>query len=233
MVELMTTAAIEDYLKSIYLLSSRSETVTTSAIAASMHVSAASSTNMVKKLAERKLVRHSPYRGVELTPAGEKIALEIIRHHRLVELFLQQTLGLPWDQVHAEADKLEHVLSDQLEDRIASMLGDPVTDPHGDPIPDKEGRMVLPKVQTLAEMPVGETAIVRRVSDQTPEHLRYLGELGLVPNARVAKLEQMPFQGPVRVRIGQAEHVLDDQFARAILVSPLSRRRTTGRGKSK
>ncbi len=229
----MPTAAIEDYLKSIYLLSSRSDTVTTSALAASMHVSAASSTNMVKKLAGRKLVRHSPYRGVELTPAGEKIALEVIRHHRLVELFLQQTLGLPWDQVHVEADKLEHVLSDELEDRIAMMLGNPVTDPHGDPIPDKEGRMVLPEAQALADLPVGETAIVRRVSDQTPEHLRYLGGLGLVPNARVSKLEQMPFEGPVRVRVGQEEHVLDDQFARAILVSPLSPARSAAKGKSK
>ncbi len=227
----MTTAAIEDYLKSIYLLSSQSDTVTTSALAASMHVSAASTTNMVKKLAKSKLVRHSPYRGVELTRAGEKIALEVIRHHRLVELFLQQTLGLPWDQVHAEADKLEHVLSDQLEDRIATMLGDPVTDPHGDPIPDKEGRMVLPEVQALADLPVGETGIVRRVADQAPEHLRYLGNLGLVPNARVYKLEQMPFKGPVRIRVGQNEHVLDDQFACAILVSPLSQK-PARRGKS-
>ncbi len=228
----MATAKIEDYLKSIYLLKSQKQKVTTSAIATSLQVSAPSTTNMVKRLVRDKLVRHSPYRGVELTPAGEKIALEVIRHHRLVELFLQQTLGLPWDQVHAEADKLEHVLSDQLEDRIAAMLGDPVTDPHGDPIPDKQGRMILPEAESLAELPVGEMAIVRRVSDQKPEHLRYLGELGLVPNARVQKLEQLPFHGPVRLRVGEIEHVLDGQFARAILVSPLSPARSNHREKS-
>ncbi len=222
----MTSAAIEDYLKSIYLLQSETDTVTTSALAARLHVSAASATNMVKKLAARQLVRHSPYKGVELTPAGEKVALEVVRHHRLVELFLQETLGLPWDRVHAEADKLEHVLSDELEDSIAAKLGDPVTDPHGDPIPDKAGRIVGPAVEQLADLAVGQTAVVRRVGDQSPEHLRYLGELGLVPNARVQMLEQMPFEGPVRVRVGDVEHVLAADFAHRIFVSRLSASRS-------
>ncbi len=219
--EKMTTAAVQDYLKAIYLLQASSNTPTTSALAAALHVSPASATNMIKKLTARKLVRHSPYQGVELTPAGEKIALEMVRHHRLVELFLQETLGLPWDQVHVEADKLEHVLSEDLEDRIAEKLGHPSHDPHGDPIPDKAGNMASAPLRPLAELPVGEAALVRRVADQAPEHLRYLGELGLVPGAHVQMLEQMPFNGPVRVRIGKAEHMLDDAFARQILISPV------------
>ena len=131
--------ATEDYLKAIYQLSTSASAVTTTALAHEMGVSAASATNMMKKLAELKLVRHSPYRGATLTRTGEKMALEIVRHHRLLELFLNQALDIPWDQVHEEAHRLEHVLSDTLEDHIAEFLGDPKQDPHGDPIPSKNG----------------------------------------------------------------------------------------------
>ncbi len=216
----MSSAAIEDYVKAIYQLQSEGQMASTSALAGALHVSPASATGMVKKLAARKLVRHAPYRGIELTAAGEKMALEVIRHHRLIELFLQQTLDLPWDQVHAEAEKMEHVLSEDLEDRIAEKLGNPVQDPHGDPIPTKAGKIDRMVGQKLAELAVGETGIVRRVSAQEPEQLRYLGGLGLRPNAEVQVVEQAPFGGPLRVRVGTREHVLDGRFAQQIWVSP-------------
>jgi DtxR family Mn-dependent transcriptional regulator len=214
----MTSPAVENYIKTIYQLQSEAQTVTTSALADALEVSPASSTNMVKKLAALKLVRHSPYRGVELTKAGEKLALEVIRHHRLVELFLAEALGVSWDRVHAEAEKIEHVISEDLEARIAAKLGNPEVDPHGDPIPSKAGRMQHDALRRLVDLPVGRSAIIRRVGAQEPEHLRYLGGLGLRPNARVEVLEQAPFGGPLRVRVASAEHMLDENFARKIFV---------------
>lgn len=215
----MSSAAVEDYVKAIYRLQNEARGVTTSALAETLNVSAASATNMVKRLASRKLVRHSPYRGVELTRAGEKMALEVIRHHRLLELFLQETLDLPWDRVHAEAEKIEHVLSEDLEDRIAEKLGNPVADPHGDPIPTKAGKLDRESLRRLADLEVGQAATVRRVGAQEPEHLRYLAGLGVKPNAEVRIVEQVPFGGPMRVRVGSAEHVLDENFTRQIWVT--------------
>ncbi len=168
----MSSAAVEDYLKAIYRLQTEEGQVTTTGLAAALHISPASATNMVKKLASMKLVRHSPYRGVELTASGEKTALQVIRHHRLLELYLNSELGLPWDQVHAEAEKIEHVLSPELEDRIADKLGNPAVDPHGDPIPTPEGTVARSSVRRLSEVPAGTHAIIRRVGSQAPEHLR-------------------------------------------------------------
>src|SRR5437867_1992714 len=216
----MSSPAVENYIKTIYQLQSDTETVTISALADTLQISAASATNMVKKLADLKLVRHSPYRGVELTKTGEKLALEVIRHHRLVELFLAEALGVPWDRVHAEAEKIEHVISEDLEERIAAKLGNPEIDPHGDPIPTKTGRVQSQSLRRLAELPVGQSAIIRRVGAQEPEHLRYLGALGLRPNAQVQVVEQAPFGGPLRVRLSSGEHMLDDNFARQIWVGP-------------
>jgi DtxR family Mn-dependent transcriptional regulator len=215
----MSSTAVEDYIKAIYQLQNGGKAVTTSALAETLHVSAASATNMVKKLAARKLVHHSPYRGVELTKAGEKVALEVVRHHRLIELFLQETLNLPWDRVHAEAEKIEHVLSEDLEDRIAEKLGHPIADPHGDPIPTKAGKMAHATMQRLADLAVGESATIRRVGAQEPEQLRYLGELGVTPNTHVQIIEQIPFGGPMRLRVGSAEHVLDEIFTQQIWVT--------------
>lgn len=213
------SAAVEDYVKAIYQLQSAAHVVTISALAETLRVSAASATNMVKKLAARRLVHHSPYRGVELTKAGEKMALEVVRHHRLIELFLHETLDLPWDRVHAEAEKIEHVLSEDLEDRIADKLGDPTSDPHGDPIPTKAGKLAHLEMPRLADLGVGDTATIRRVGAQRPEQLRYLGEMGVRPNARVQIIEQIPFGGPMRVRVGSAEHVLDENFTHQIWVT--------------
>src|SRR5512136_1485163 len=143
---------VEDYLKTVYLLRERSGAASTTAIAAALAVTPASVTGMIKKLAEMKLVRHAPYQGVELTRSGEKIALEIVRHHRLLELFLIEALGYTWDEVHAEADALEHVISEEFEERMAARLGNPLVDPHGDPIPAKDGTIVAVKQQSLLDL---------------------------------------------------------------------------------
>lgn len=215
----MISESVQNYLKTIYLLGADGKPVTTTALADALGISAASATNMIKKLATLKLARHSPYRGVELTKAGEKIALEVIRHHRLVETFLAEALGVPWDRVHAEAERIEHVISEELEDRIANFLGDPKHDPHGDPIPTRAGVMDEPRRPSLADIAAGETAVVQRIGAQDPEHLRHLSLLGIVPNARVDVLHHEPFAGPLRVRVNDAEHVLDETFARQIWVT--------------
>jgi DtxR family Mn-dependent transcriptional regulator len=225
----MISESVQNYLKTIYLLGAEGQTVTTSALADAVRVSAASATSMIKKLAALKLTRHSPYRGVELTPAGEKIALEMIRHHRLIETFLAQTLGVPWDCVHAEAEKIEHVISEELEERIANFLGEPTHDPHGDPIPTKTGIISHPHHPALSEIADGESAVVQRIGAQDPAHLRHLSRLGIVPNARIHVIHREPFLGPLRVRVANAEHVLDANFARQIWVT----RQTRKRAKSK
>lgn len=218
----MTTSAIENYLKAIYQLQENADTVMTSAIAEALGVSAASATGMVKKLARLKLVRHSPYYGVELLPAGEKIALEVIRHHRLIELFLTEALGVPWDRVHAEAEKIEHVISEDLEERISQFLGEPIADPHGDPIPTKAGRVSETASVTLNELAPGQSSIIERITDQTPEHLRHFSSLGLLPEVSVMVVDREPFEGPLRVRVGSgAEHVLDEKLALGIRVQPI------------
>lgn len=217
----MTSASVQNYLKAIYQLQENCETVTTTALAQHLDISAASATNMIKKLARLKLVRHSPYHGVELTTAGEKMALEVLRHHRLIELFLAEALGVPWEEVHAEAEKIEHVISEDLEDRIANFLGDPERDPHGDPIPTKAGHVERPLYQSLMDVGAGQSAVISRVSDQNPDHLKHFSKLGLIPDATVDVLHREPFEGPLRVRVNSGnEHTLDETLARAIWVSP-------------
>lgn len=217
----MKSASVENYVKAIYQLQEDQGTVTTSALAQMMGVSAASATGMVKKLARLRLARHSPYHGVELTAQGQKLALEVIRHHRLVELFLAETLGVPWDRVHAEAERIEHVISEDLEDRIADHLGDPLRDPHGDPIPTKAGALEQPEYTSLNDLGAGRSGVIRRVSDQSPEHLRHFRNLGLVPDATIDVLSREPFEGPLRVRVSSGEeHILDETLARGIWVDP-------------
>lgn len=230
----MTSAAAQNYLKAIYTLQEQQAAVTTSALAQYLKVSAASATNMVKKLARARLLHHSPYHGVQLTGRGEKMALEVIRHHRLIELFLARTLAVPWDCVHAEAEKIEHVISEDLEDRIATFLGDPTLDPHGDPIPTKAGQVARPVYPSLLDVGAGQSAVVRRVSDQNPEHLRHFSKLGLVLDANVDVLEREPFEGPLRVRVASgAEHIVDETLACEIWVSPLTGQTRTGMARVK
>jgi DtxR family Mn-dependent transcriptional regulator len=209
---------MEDYLKAIYRLRERDAQVSTQRLAEELGVTGPSVTNMVKRLHEMRLVRHSPYRGVELTAAGEKIALEIIRHHRLLELYLAETLGVPWDEVHAEAERLEHHLSEELEARMDSALGHPTHDPHGDPIPSLEGTVQPVAGISLAELAPGTAARVARVSDRDPEQLRYLGGLGIKPGAVVTVLERLPFEGPIKVAVAGSEHILGRPLAAIVIV---------------
>jgi DtxR family Mn-dependent transcriptional regulator len=209
----MISESVQDYLKAIYKLSNSRDTddgvVSTSLLAERMGVSAASATNMIKKLAEIRLAKHMPYQGVELTEAGEKISLEIIRHHRLLELYLSETLGFAWDQVDAEADRLEHAISEDFEDRIDRALGNPQVGAHGEPIPSKDGDIEFPKYLRLSELSEGDRAWVREVSDRDPEMLRYLHQQGLVLGARVEVQEKAPFRGPMMLTIGSdaAKHI--------------------------
>ncbi|MCL4393570.1 MAG: metal-dependent transcriptional regulator [Chloroflexi bacterium] len=220
--------AVEDYLKAIYQIRAADNVVTTTALAASLGVSAASATNMIKRLAHMKLATHVLYRGVEMTPAGEKIALEVLRHHRLIELFLNETLGIPWDEVHVEAHRLEHVLSDNLEDHISAFLGNPTEDPHGDPIPTKSGQITQGPQRLLADLGPGARVTIRRVDDDYPEHLRHFSSLGLVPHASIEVVGREPFAGPLRLKLTSGEErTLSEVLAREIWVetAPTAKRR--------
>lgn len=214
----MLSQAVQDYLKTIYKLQQQGGVVSTSALAEAMGVAAASATGMVKKLAGLKLVRHHPYQGVVLSKAGEKMALEVIRHHRLLELYLAEALGYSWDKVHEEAERLEHVISEEFEEKIFEALGRPTRDPHGDPIPAKDGTLMETEHERLSDMEPGATGVIRRVSDSDAEVLRYLGTRGLVPDATVEVLDKAPFNGPLTVKSGNTEHVLGRELARHIRV---------------
>jgi DtxR family transcriptional regulator, Mn-dependent transcriptional regulator len=207
------SAAIQDYLKEIYKLQAGGERATTSAIATRMGVAPSSATSMLKKLAVLGLAEHSPYRGVELSEPGTKIALEVIRHHRLLEVYLAETLGLGIDAVHAEADRLEHVISEELEARIDERLGYPTHDPHGDPIPDAGLKLDARKLRSLDALEPGEEATVRRVPDGDAALLRYLARLRLVPGGRVTMRRSEPFEGPLTVLVDGSEHAISRELA--------------------
>jgi DtxR family transcriptional regulator, Mn-dependent transcriptional regulator len=210
---------VEDYLKTVYLLHEREGAASTTGIAAALEVTPASVTGMIKKLAELKLVRHMPYQGVELTKSGEKIALEMVRHHRLLELFLMDVLGYTWDEVHAEADVLEHVISEEFEERMAARLGYPIVDPHGDPIPAKDGSFTALKERALLAMQPGESAQITHLNDTNSEMLRYAASLGLTPNTRLKLIEVEPFGGSLRVKVGKTEQAVGRELAAQIYVS--------------
>jgi DtxR family Mn-dependent transcriptional regulator len=207
------SVAVQDYLKAIYALESTEQRVTTSALARRMGVSAPSTTAMTKRLAELGLVERLPYRGVALTDAGRRGALEVLRHHRLLERYLVDRLGLSLDAVHAEAELLEHALSEELEARIDAELGFPTHDPHGDPIPDRELRVVRGSDRTLLDLEPGARASISRVPDGDSELLRYLGELGIVPGSDLELVGYAPFGGPVTVRTERGEHAISRELA--------------------
>jgi DtxR family transcriptional regulator, Mn-dependent transcriptional regulator len=210
--------AVENYAKAIYALEQRDDTVTTNAIAERLGVTAASASGMVKKLDGLGLVSHVPYKGVKLTEAGERVALEVIRHHRLLELYLAESLDVPWDRVHAEAEVLEHVLSEELEELIAAKLGNPTVDPHGDPIPTADLVIEERATTALADLGAGERATFVRISDSDPEMLRYLAERGIAPGDDFEVLDKHPFEGPTFARFGDDVHVLGGALARAMRV---------------
>jgi DtxR family Mn-dependent transcriptional regulator len=211
--------AIQDYLKEIWKLQSAGERPTTTAIARRMRVSPPSATSMLKKLAALGLVDHAPYRGVTLTEPGRMIALEVIRHHRLLEQYLAETLGLPIDALHAEADRLEHVISEELEARIDEALGYPTHDPHGDPIPDAGLNVDRTELRALGELTPGEQAVVRRIPDGDADLLRYLSELELVPGRTVAMRNAAPFGGPLTVEVDGSEYAISRELAERIGVA--------------
>ena len=213
------TDAMQDYVKEIHKLRMEGRPATTSAIAERMGVRPPSVTAMLKRLSALGLAEHTPYRGVELTPAGERVALEVIRHHRLLELFLVESLGMGWDEVHAEAEVLEHVLSEELEELIAAKLGNPTLDPHGDPIPSRE-LSIADDVGScdLYQLEPGSSGTFVRVSDADAEMLRFLTERGIRPGMRIVVLERQPFDGPLSVRVGKQVHVLGAVLSRAIRV---------------
>jgi DtxR family Mn-dependent transcriptional regulator len=219
------THAIEDYLKIIYELTSDQERASTNQIADCMEVKPASVTGMVKRLSsiDPPLVEYHKHRGVVLTPEGELAALEIIRHHRLLELFLHETLGYSWDEVDAEADLLEHVISEELEERIAQTLGDPLHDPHGEPIPTRDLRLPPQSTTRLFDMRAGQRISVQWVNDADPELLRYLSSIGLLPQTRLLVLDYSPFDDNIHLQVeGQDEHlVLGPKITTQIFVDVL------------
>jgi DtxR family Mn-dependent transcriptional regulator len=213
------TSAHQDYLKAIYHLQRESADASNSALASTLGVAPASATNMVRRLADAGLVEHTRYQGVRLSAVGEQAALETIRHHRLIELFLHDILDLPWDQVHEEAERLEHAISEEVEEAIARKLGYPTLDPHGDPIPAKDGSRVEVSSTALAGQPPGTVARLQRVRAQDGDRLRYLGSLGLYPGACVTVVAHAPFDGPLTLEIDGRREVLAHDLAQLLFIT--------------
>ncbi|MBN2732263.1 MAG: metal-dependent transcriptional regulator [Balneolaceae bacterium] len=218
---MVLSQAVEDYLKAIFKLQADEKGVSTTRLAEAMEVSSASATNMIKRLAEMGLVDHQSYKGAKLTGSGRKIALEIIRHHRLLELYLLEVMGYSWDEVHDEAEKLEHHISERFEDKIAELLGDPTHDPHGDPIPTKDGIMPKMDEQPLIQAEESQTYIIGRVKDQDPERLRYLEKEGLLPGVQLTIKKKAPFNGPLTLLVEDEEKIIGQDLAKTIFVAEL------------
>lgn len=211
--------SVEDYLKTIYKLEGeKGGGVSTSRLAKEMGVANASVTNMLKRLAGLRLVEYESYYGTSLTDAGKKIALEIIRHHRLLELYLTEVMGYSWDEVHDEAEQLEHHISEQFEDRIAELLNNPTVDPHGDPIPTKDGKMPVIRSRKLTDVSDGEVLIIKRVKNQDPELLRYLEKHGLIPGVKIEVIQKEPFDGPILLRVEEETTTIGHSIAKDIYV---------------
>jgi DtxR family transcriptional regulator, Mn-dependent transcriptional regulator len=229
--DVVRTPAVEDYAKAIFSLQARGEEpVSTNALAERLALTPGSVSAMLKRLDELGIITHVPYRGVRLTAEGRRLALEVIRHHRLLESFLADGLGMSWDRVHAEAEILEHVLSEDLEQLIASKLGHPTVDPHGDPIPSAELKLQEPSTHTLESLQAGAQGIFVRVSDSDPEMLRYLAGCGISPGDRFSVRARQPFGGPLFVLFGDREHAIGGRLAGAMRVEverPLGGRRST------
>lgn len=216
--ETRVTSSMEDYLKAAYRLEQDGGTVTTLRMAEELGLSGPSVTNMVKRLDELKLVVHNRYHGIALTASGRSIALEVIRHHRLLELYLSEALGFELDEVHAEAERLEHHVSEELESRMEQVLGFPQFDPHGDPIPGRDGNLPLMADSALETLSAGDEGRISRVSDRDPERLRYLFALGIRPGSHIRVVECLPFEGPVRVQVDEAERLLPHSVAQLVRV---------------
>ena len=215
----MYSPAIENYLKTIYDLQDEHGKVATTALAERLSVTPASVTNMVKKLAELHLVTYEPYQGLVLTESGQRAALKVVRCHRLVELFLLKSLGLSWDQVHAEAEKWEHVVSEEMTERIDVSLGRPTTDPHGSPIPTRDGLITPSASVPLTELQADQSAVIAEVRDRNPALLHYLGGLGLYPGVDITVIANTPFAGSIKIRLEERESILGYEAAQHIFVT--------------
>ncbi len=215
------TAPVEDYLKAIYVIEQGGGAAATNDIAAKLAIAAASVSGMVRRLADQGLVSYERYRGVRLTDLGRRAALRTIRRHRVIETYLAQALGYPWDRVHEEAERLEHAVSDELVDRMASAVGEPATDPHGDPIPTRDGRIDETRHRTLSDLARGQRSRVKRVSDEDSELLRYLAHIGIRPGVVVTLADRAPFDGPLTLQVGKATCQVGPALASRVMVELL------------
>jgi len=196
------TAPVEDYLKAIFEIEIAEQSAAgTNEIAQALGIAPASVTGMLRRLAEQGLISYERYRGVRLSDEGRRAALRTIRRHRVIEAYLTEALGYPWDRVHDEAERLEHAASDELIDRMAAAIGEPTTDPHGAPIPTRDGTIDAQRLLALVDVPVGEVVRIRQVGDRDPERLRYLAELGVTPGADVRVVSRAPYGGPITLQI--------------------------------
>jgi DtxR family Mn-dependent transcriptional regulator len=214
------TESIEDFLKAVYMLQKKSERVRTSEIAEALNITAPSAHDFINRCKDAKLVDYVSHRGVRLTQAGERIALEVLRHHRLLELYLVQALGFSWDEVHEEAERLEHHISETLEERIAAMLGHPTIDPHGDPIPRLDGSIPERGLLQLAELQADQSGAISRLLDQEPDNLRFLEEKGLVLGAQVKVIRREPYDGLTHIEVDGQPQVIGETTARFVMVKP-------------
>jgi DtxR family Mn-dependent transcriptional regulator len=218
------TRSAEDYLKAIFRLTASGEPASTTDLAAALDLAPASVSGMLRRLADQNLVSYQLYRGVTLAREGRRIALRMLRRHRLIEAYLVAHLGYTWDTVHEEAERLEHAVSDTLVERMAKLLGDPREDPHGDPIPGPDGSLAEVIYVPLAELEVGSEVEIRRVNTSQPDRLRYISGTGLVPGTRVRVVARDPFRGPIRVRSGRRERIVGFEIAELLLCTrPASR----------
>lgn len=218
------TAPVEDYLKAIYAIGGGSGAAATNDIAQRLDLAPASVSGMVRRLADQGLLAYERYHGVKLTDSGRRAALRTLRRHRVIEAYLAQALGYEWDRVHEEAERLEHAASDELVDRMAATIGEPEVDPHGAPIPTRDGSVDETVYRSLAELEVGSTGVVVRVSDEDAEMLRYLAELGIVPGKRLSVKAHAPFDGPITLNVSRQELSIGPALAAQVMVAPIADR---------
>jgi DtxR family transcriptional regulator, Mn-dependent transcriptional regulator len=223
------TAPVEDYLKAIYAIGKGTGAAATNEIAQRLALAPASVSGMVRRLADQGLLAYERYHGVKLTESGRRAALRTLRRHRVIEAYLAQALGYPWDRVHDEAERLEHAASDELVDRMAATIGEPEVDPHGAPIPTRDGAVDETEYMSLADLPVGVPGVVMRVTDEDPEMLRYLGELLVVPGKRVTVKARAPYGGPITLAVGRQELSIGPALAAHVLTAPVKEKAPGGR----
>lgn len=216
------TAPAEDYLKAIYAIGRGSGAAATNEIAQRLAIAPASVSGMVRRLADQGLLAYERYHGVRLTESGRRAALRTLRRHRVIESYLSEALGYPWDRVHEEAERLEHAASDELVDRMASTIGEPEVDPHGAPIPTRDGAVDETEYTSLAQLPIGTSGVVVRVSDEDPAMLRYLAELSILPGKKLTVKARAPYDGPITLTLGRQELSIGPALAANVLIAPLA-----------